>query len=439
MTNEANEMLSVLLDRIGVDTEGRLEAVSRSSHPHQPPKRGPLTRIVIVGSALLVTATLVSLLVFAFDHLSTRTAQPPACTWRVVPAPHVGPPTFDDSLRAVTMLSATEAWAVGVSYYPGEGGPSHPLIMRWDGGAWTETKPPVGADAELMGISASSPDDVWAVGNIRQAGLLLHWDGSRWTRMDLVDPGTRFWHLSDVEAVSPMDVWVVGSTATGHSGGPLVEHWDGTEWSIVPSEGVPVSPLTGLPYAGLQGVSSDGSGSIWAVGEATNVPQGASNTLVERGGTDGLVAVATPNKANSRGIPFDHLFDVAASLGQAWAVGSWGDQEGTGGGGDHALALRWDGHEWSSGRLPPLGRVSRLSGITTLPGGGAVAVGSSGVSGTYGAVILRWDDGRWITDGPHLPGTSLASVASGPDGSMVAVGDTWHQASGAESQSLLCD
>ncbi len=47
--------------------------------------------------------------------------------------------------------------------------------------------------------------------------------------------------LNAVSAVSPTDIWAVGS----QSSGPLIENFNGTSWSVVPSPSVSGGVLSG--------------------------------------------------------------------------------------------------------------------------------------------------------------------------------------------------
>jgi hypothetical protein len=62
-----------------------------------------------------------------------------------------------------------------------------------------------------------------------------------------------------VTAVSSNNVWAVG----GAGGNALVEHWDGTSWSIV-------SNLVIAGSGGLSSVSADSANDVWAVGGVWN-------------------------------------------------------------------------------------------------------------------------------------------------------------------------
>src|SRR5947209_11172460 len=72
-------------------------------------------------------------------------------------------------------------------------------------------------------------------------------------------------NLSGVAAVSANDIWAVGSSGNQRSGAQtLIEHWNGSSWSVVTSP----SPATGNNE--LFSVSAASASSIWAVGFLTN-------------------------------------------------------------------------------------------------------------------------------------------------------------------------
>src|SRR4029077_3033917 len=93
----------------------------------------------------------------------------------------------------------------------------------------------------LRGVSVVSANDVWAVGdfvtttNIRRT-LVEHWDGTAWSVVVSPNSGTSTTNnsLKGVSVMSANDVWAVGSAGSG----TLVEHWNGTAWSVVASPNV---------------------------------------------------------------------------------------------------------------------------------------------------------------------------------------------------------
>src|SRR5207247_2313765 len=65
----------------------------------------------------------------------------------------------------------------------------------------------------------------------------LHWDGSAWSIVATPNAPMDWSRLYGVAATSSNDVWAVGASQDVASvpGRTLIEHWDGSAWSIVPS------------------------------------------------------------------------------------------------------------------------------------------------------------------------------------------------------------
>src|SRR5439155_23809415 len=87
-------------------------------------------------------------------------------------------------------------------------------------GSWQvlETPDLLGQD-QLSGVSALSPEDVWAVGRMispngqKTRTLVEHWSGTAWSVVASPNPGTGLNELSDVAALAPDDIWAVGMFA----------------------------------------------------------------------------------------------------------------------------------------------------------------------------------------------------------------------------------
>ena len=132
--------------------------------------------------------------------------------WLIVPSPNMGSST--NPLRGVTVLSGTDAWAVG-NYFSGSGWRT--LIIHWDGTAWSVSPSPnAGASNNfLQAVSAVSADDIWAVGRWEtSSGLTLHWNGTSWTVVESASStGTKY--LNGVSAQATDYVWAVGNNVNG--------------------------------------------------------------------------------------------------------------------------------------------------------------------------------------------------------------------------------
>lgn len=139
----------------------------------------------------------------------------------------------------IVAIAPNDVWAVGSKTDPMvtrgkySWNPEHVRLAHWDGTSWTTVAPPAGARRGfLRSVSATGPQDVWAVGRRDLPGgtaagpLALHWDGSSWTRVPGVIGGAPW--LETVAALSPTDVWTGGEK--------LLERWDGSDWRVEPHD-----------------------------------------------------------------------------------------------------------------------------------------------------------------------------------------------------------
>ena len=91
----------------------------------------------------------------------------------------------------------------------------------------------------LAAVAATSSRHAWAVGAFRGAAkgrltLNERWTGTQWNQVFSPNPGPMRNQLRGVTATSPSDVWAVGDYSTTKGAGPgdsLIIHWDGRGWS----------------------------------------------------------------------------------------------------------------------------------------------------------------------------------------------------------------
>ena len=137
-------------------------------------------------------------------------------------------------LERVVVLSPTDAWAVGWlddvvhGIYRG-------LTLHWNGKHWADSYQDVLPGAYLYGVAATSPTDVWAVGNSSRQAVAGHWNGHAWHGSHPRSPGSGDNRLLAVSADSPSDIWAVGYWDGPTSQTRLIEHFDGTRWTRVQS------------------------------------------------------------------------------------------------------------------------------------------------------------------------------------------------------------
>ncbi|HJT54996.1 MAG TPA: hypothetical protein VJ761_00765, partial [Ktedonobacteraceae bacterium] len=138
--------------------------------------------------------------------LASSIGKPPP--WNVINTQNIGFPT------GMVAFSDTDIWIVGGP----AGGGGTPLIEHWDG--TNVSVIPTSTPGGLSEDSGVSPTDIWATGT-----LTMHYDGTQWSVVPTPVTGV----LDGVDAVASNDVWAVGSNANNNA--PLIEHWDGTQWS----------------------------------------------------------------------------------------------------------------------------------------------------------------------------------------------------------------
>lgn len=284
--------------------------------------------------------------------------------WTVTPTPNVGPNY--NTLFGVA-ASQGRTWAVGVATDAGYN--DRALVEAWNGSQWTVVPvPQPGAQRDLLfGASAASPSDVWAVGDQQGSDgkfetLVEHFDGTAWSVVPSPNPGSAGNHLYGVSAAGPDDVWAVGQQLSGAwPDQALVEHWDGTRWSVVPS------PTHGGASSVLFGVAAGPGGPVVA-GETDDALQGASPLVEELQGGSWVVA-KLPAGAGSI---FTDLWGVATSGSSAWAVGTYVNPVTDN---NETLILQGSGGQWKVVHAPNPGSGSNILGGIAAVGGTLWAAG----------------------------------------------------------------
>ncbi len=183
--------------------------------------------------------------------------------------------------------------------------------------AWNVVPSPDGSNggSGLSGVAAISASDVWAVGNSGsqasgQVTVIEHWNGTAWSLVANPNPGTIDNTLYAVSAVSSSNVRAVGYFTSNGNIQTLIENWNGTSWQVV------TSPNPGL-HPSLWAVTAISATSVWAVGS-----NGSSTvfdkTLTEHWNGKQWNVVKSP----SPGTNSTQLVAVfAVSAHDVWAVG----------------------------------------------------------------------------------------------------------------------
>jgi len=233
-----------------------------------------------------------------------------------VPSPNTTT-AHDNFLNGVTCVSASDCWAVG---FANNGTADQTLVEQWNGASWSIVPSPSTSAAHtdsLSGVNCPSASDCWAVGfantGTADQTLVEHWNGTSWSIVP--SPNTtaaQHNELNDISCLSASDCWGVGDASNGTADQTLVEQWNGTSWVIVSS------PNTTTAHDNFfYGVTCVSTSACWAVGFANNGT--ADQTLVEQWNGTSWVIVSSRSTTTTQ---FNDLFGVSCvSASDCWAVG----------------------------------------------------------------------------------------------------------------------
>ena len=340
-----------------------------------------------------------------------RGDSPEGCTpqWENVASPTVD--GRNSGFGGLAVVNATDIWAVGTDSIGLDD--RNTLIEHWDGVAWTIVPSPNGPNAVnfLTRAAAVGTDDVWAVGYSRTPGfsgisqtLVEHWDGQDWTVVPSPNPQPpgdyEFSNeLFGIAVVGEDDIWAVGQTYDFTDGTSLIIHWDGQEWSVVDN-----------PHPGnhgvLYGVSAIATDDVWAVGNSYF--DGLQQSVVEHWDGQEWSVIPSANVG-----PFLNTFlnIWATSTTDIWAVGYhlavFGFSEVY-----QTSMIHWDGEEWTVSPTPDQNQLNNyLWDVVGLSGSDAWAVGFFDTGTELQTMIQHWDGGDWtIVPSPNGDGGYISEL-----------------------------
>ncbi|MCP2261636.1 hypothetical protein LX15_005362 [Streptoalloteichus tenebrarius] len=307
-------------------------------------------------------------------------------------------------ISAMTMVGGRDVWAVGTGRF------GVPLTLRWDGMSW-QSVPAPDANVDLFGMAGWSRNDVWAVGFEGSPGsetrsFTQHWNGREWKVVPSPNPADFHNDLRAVAAAGPNDVWAVGGTVDRKAGNrPLLLHWDGQEWSVVPT------PLSDVPGT-FQTVYARSPHDVWVGGLADGpVALHWDGRTWQR--TD--VPEQDPMSTIAMGADLDGRPLLAVSR----VVGKY----------QHRTHLwHWTGSEWRKLSVPAVdGRNLTLTMMAGNPTGRVWLAGKSGFSG----VVLEWDGREWTRNALAGGGQgAVHGLAVSPGGREVWAGGSFRVGGG---------
>lgn len=372
---------------------------------------------------LLGTLISLALLLFiAGDALGVAATTPFKTTgkancggWNIFTSPNSG--TLSNAFYAVSADSATDVWAVGNFT---NGGGTQTLVEQWNGSAWNiVSSPDPGAVANnLYGVAALAANNVWAVGdltsgNFQTQPLIENWNGTTWSVIQGPMPPSNPSLLYAVAAVSANDIWAVGSYLSGKYQQTLTEHWNGSTWSII------TSPNVGQYTNVLHGISAVASNDVWAVGYRYD-KTGNIFTLIEHWNGTSWSISSPPKHGNTSG---DLLSVAAIATNDIWAVGDFPNSIQQETLTEHWNGSRWN---VVTSPNPSGSLRSVLNGVTAISSNNIWAVGTYNDGTATQTLTEQWNGSWSIVPSPNTSASEsfLAGVATAPGtNSLWSVGD----------------
>ncbi len=226
-------------------------------------------------------------------------------------------------------------------------------LAHWDGQRWS----PVQIGDDLKYVWGFSGRDLWAAGAHRgasQTGVIYHYDGAAWTKVfDAPGEVDRIW------GIASNDVWAAGS----NNG---LWHWDGASWTQIGS----ITPLTGGPAFKIDGTASN---DVWRVAWG----EGQTDRVTHWDGT-AWTKMDPPSDLNFVGMETVR----AIAKNDVWF------------GGERRL-LRYNGNGWSQVQLPGMDPNGDWS-VTSITGTARdlyFGLGSDGLNPGEGA-LFHWNGSK---------------------------------------------
>ena len=391
------------------------------------------SRAVLIGLASISAAAGV-LAATPVASLASASGKPHTAVCRAHPQPVAL--LGSTYLAAAGAASTCDAWAVGSET---SGGVTTNAIENWNGKAWTlqaapDPAPPAASgyktsNDQLDGITVVSATDAWAVGfvsyannGVLSATLILHWNGKAWKAVKSPDPGGPFQQnqLVAVSAAAANDIWAVGNYTSGGYQHSLAEHWNGKSWSAV------ASPSPSAQNEDLYAVAATSATSAWAGGTVCRTASVCPQVVQHWNGHHWSVAKLPVIKGESYG-SIQGLSTYGGTQPGAWAAGFY-----QAGSSDNyqVLILRWNGHSWKRTAVKgaPLG--GGLFGVDAFSASSAIAVGTNYATPLETSFIARWNGKRWTFANAPAPygsgfGYNLAGVGGGTCSDAWAVGSAY--------------
>jgi hypothetical protein len=314
------------------------------------------------------------------------------------------------SLRVGSLVAAIAVAGMSVAMPPPT---SASTCQSWG------SQPPTAANGDhgLNAVTTTSRCNAWAVGEYFAEGventLVEHWNGTNWTLQLSPSPNATVNYLNGVAATSATNAWAVGTIGDSPRR-TLIERWNGATWSTATSRNV------GSSENELGGVAAISASNVWAVGDYYDQNTSQERTLIQHWNGTAWKVVPSPN----HGTGGNYLYGVAgSSASNVWAVGTY-----FAGGSNRTLIERWNGTAWRLVKSPNRGTsVNELLAVAVTSSSNAWAVGDDFNGSARQTLIERWNGTGWSVKMSQDPGgaahdNELTGIAASSPTNVWAVG-----------------
>jgi len=335
------------------------------------------------------------------SHGSTVVLGWDGTTWSLVATPN---PQTLNTLSAVACVTSTTCAAVGTHAFTAT------LADQWDGRHWTAQPSPNPAQPSdaLTAVSCLNATNCFAVGRTdahsleNYRTLIEHWNGTAWsiTPSANIPVGLIANDLESVSCANATRCFAVGSSSSDSSPTLMfVQQWDGRTWSLVS-----LAPPSTRKFAVLSSVSCAGTRRCYAVGRYLDkelLP------LVEQWNGKTWSHLDAPVRSTVDGAAFESV--ACPNSSRCFAMGYQRNGPAT-----TTFVEQWNGSTWTPSPSPnPVGSTdTSLTAVSCATAASCVAIGSSHGNGATRPIAERWDGTRWSLTGPLATKGSSAQLAS---------------------------
>ena len=309
-----------------------------------------------------------------------------AASWVFVTSPNTSP-SLPNFLNAVSCSSATFCIAAG---YSSTGTYDQTLIEEWNGTAWTIVPSPntsSSANNELYGVSCTSTSFCMAGGyyynGTAYQTLIEEWNGTAWSIVPSLNTSTTL--NNELEAVScaSSTFCFTGGYSTGTADQTLTEMWDGSSWSMVPSADTSASQ-----WNIINGLSCTTQSFCMAAGIYYD-NTGDSQTLTEKWDGSAWTLIASPNTSTTQN---NALYGVSC-VGTSFCMSGDYYSNGTI---FQTLTMEWSGSGWNTVSSPNSSTTqsNQLTAITCTTSASCTAVGMYTASSDQ-TLVEQWNGTIW--------------------------------------------